>query len=494
MILTKSKYILGLECPRALWSLVNNPGNVSDISVSSRFIIEEGERVGVLARTLFPEGVLISVDDYNMNIVKTKELLSQKKILFEAGIQSGKCYARADILVPAESNSWDLIEVKASTKVKDVNIHDIAFQKYVYQNSGVNIRKCILMYVNKEYFRDGDLDPNRLFVQDDITLLVNKELLGIEESISHLLKIVNSKTTPEAGIFSNSLIKDGYHDCVSDGCLALPENNVFCFSRAGKVARELYHDGIIHMKDVPSHVKLNDKQKIQRDCVITNKPYVNANELQTFLRSIVYPIHYLDFETFSTAIPQFEKTRPYSQIPFQFSLHTQEDNGSMKHYSFLYDGTGDPRREFLQALKENVGREGTIMVYNQSFEMSRLKELAQVFPEEQEWIMNIIGRMSDLLKPFRDFHYYHPSQQGSASIKSVLPSIVGITYDGMNISDGGTASACFYNTTYRSSSEEQKRKVRQDLLKYCEQDTLAEVMIIKKLEELTRPISITNKN
>ncbi len=483
-ILTKSKYILGLECPRHLWITFNQPEKIRQVTLAEEFKFREGDKVGQLAKTLFSDGIDLPVENYSENLQQTKEAMKKGKPLFEAGFAFENCFSRADILVPI-GKEWDIIEVKSGTEVKDINVHDVSFQKYVYEANGLKIRKCFLMHLNKEYFRKGKLDAKKLFVKEDITSQVN-EIKGIKERIDKMFKIISSDKPPKAGLLIDKTIKEGNHDCFTENCIDdLPENHVFCLYRGNKLACELFENGIMHIKDIPQHIKLNGKQNIQRECEVNKKIYIDKEEIMQFLATLKYPLYYLDFETFSTVIPMFDGLKSYSQVPFQFSLHIVKKEGSKpEHYFFLYNGSGDPREDFAVALKKLIGEKGTVLVYNQSFEIGRLKELAEYFPEHKKWIENVLKRIVDLIVPFREFSYYNPKQQGSASIKEVLPAITEKSYKGMGIGDGGTASAEFFKMTYENCSEEEKKKVRENLLKYCELDTLAEVMIIEKFRKI----------
>ena len=483
-ILTKSNYLVGLECPRHLWIFFNQPEKIRKVTLAEEFKFKEGDKVGQMAKMLFPEGIDLPTD-YKENIRESKDALKKKKPLFEAGFELNNCFSRADILVPV-GDKWDIIEVKSGTEVKDINVHDVSFQKYVYESNGLKIRKCFLMHLNKEYFRKGKLDVKKLFVKEDVTSQVNIAIKDIKERIDKMFEIISSDKQPKAGLLIDKMIKEGHHDCFTENCIDdLPENHVFCLYRGNKLACELFENGIMHIKDIPQHVKLNGKQNIQRECEMKKKVYVDKEGIKKFLATLKYPVYYLDFETFSTAIPMFDGLKCYSQVPFQFSLHIVKKEGSKpEHYAFLYNGNGDPREDFVTALKKVIGEKGTVLVYNQSFEIGRLKELAEHFPEHKEWIDNVLKRIVDLLVPFREFSYYNPKQQGSASIKDVLPAITGKRYKGMEIGDGGTASAVFFKMAYEICSEEEKKKIRGNLLKYCELDTLAEVMIVEKLREI----------
>ena len=484
LVLTKSNYILGLECPKHLWLKIYHPEKIKEPSVADKFRMEDGEKVGIEAKKLFPEGIDLSMHKYSENPKKTKEALKEKRPLFEAGFEFNNLFSRADILFPI-GNEWDIIEVKASTKTKKVNIHDVAFQKYVYEGSGLKIRKCFILHLNKDYTKYVNLNLEKLFEKEEITNEVNELIGKIPERINNIFKFLESKEPPKAGLILDIPFSDGSHDCKTENCLELPENNVFCLYRCGKLGPELYEKGIKLIKDIPEEVKLNAKQSIQRACEKEGKINVEKEKIKEFLDKLEYPLHYLDFETFNTAIPMFDGTKAYSQIPFQFSLHTVEkENGSSIHYEFLYDGKEDPRKDFITALRGSLGEKGTIIVYNQSFEINRMKELGENFMEFKQWVETIPERTVDLLIVFREFSYYNPKQQGSASIKKVLPVLTEKTYKGMTISDGGTASVEFFNAHYTECSEEKRKQVREDLLKYCGLDTEAEIMIIDKLKEI----------
>ena len=195
----------------------------------------------------------------------------------------------------------------------------------------------------------------------------------------------------------------------------------------------------------------------------------------------------MDFETFMTAVPIYDGTRPYQQIPFQFSVHVLERPGAKPgHHQFLAKGGGDPRPEFLAALKDTIGPEGTILVYYEAFEKARLKELADAFPEYKKWVSDINPRIEDLLTPFRDFSYYHPLQAGSASLKKVMPALTGISYDELEIGHGDIASLRYMQMAFDETTAEEKRKIRRDLLKYCKQDTGGMVSIVEELDKESR--------
>lgn len=475
---------MGLQCPRYLWNAFNDPSQIPELTEAEKHKMEEGNAIGQLAKELFPDGIDIPEDNFKNNLKKTQELLPKRKPLFEAAITFNMLYSRADILVPIGKNQWDVIEVKSGTRVKNINLHDVSFQKYCYEKAGLKIRKCFLMHTNKEYIKKGKIDPKKLLVKEDVTKQVNELINNVEENIEYMSQIVSSKMPPELSY--KRLCSEGSHNCKKDGCLKdLPKDSVFHLYNGGRKSYDLNELGIRSLKKIPSTFKLTGKQQIQKSCALNNKIYVNKETLKHFLKTLNYPLYYLDFETMDFAIPKVDKSRPWQKIPFQFSLHIVNGGGSKsEHFSFLADGSEDPRPKFLYELKNVLGDYGGVVVYNQTFEKMILSQLATDFPEYKEWINSVLGRIVDLVVPFRNFSYYNPSQEGSASIKKVLPALTGKGYEGMDISDGGAASMSFIEISYNEVSEAKKKKIREDLLKYCGLDTEAMVWIVDELKRL----------
>ncbi len=481
-LLTKSKYVLGLECERCLWDAFNDKENVIPATVSQQHRMSEGLIVGQLAQQLFPEGILLP-QDWKENIAQSKKYLKRRGILFEAGFLRGSCYARADILLPSSSNgaeTWDIVEVKSSTSVKEEHVSDVAFQKYCYTGAGLNINKCYLIHINNEYVRQGAIDPYQLFSKVDITADVAEEekKRDLPATVQRLLALIANKTPPIIKICEETKESQDCH-------WELPPGSVFDLYRGGKKSLALHERGVELIKDISSDEKLTDNQVVQREVALTGKPHVNKEEITTFLKQLTHPLSYLDFETFNNGIPPFDGTRPYQAIPFQYSLHIVDEEGTeSRHVSYLYKGTSDPRKEFIEHLRNNLPTTGTIIVYNQSFEMGKLRDLALAYPEHAEWVADALKRIIDLLEPFKNFNYYNPAQQGSNSIKAVLPAMTGKGYEDLEIADGDTASIEYVRVTYGTVTDEERARVYTALEEYCGRDTMAMVEVVRELRKM----------
>jgi hypothetical protein len=482
-LLTKSKYLNGLQCPKLLWISVNDKDRIPEPDQNAKHNFEIGDMIGVLATKNFPKGIDLANLDFKDNLDKTKEAVENRQTIYEAGFLVDNLFSRGDILLPVGEDEWDIIEVKSASKVKDLNIHDMSFQKYVYEKAGLKIRNCILMHLNSEYVKSGEIEIEELFVQADITEKVEEFSEGIISRVEKMFEVINGEE-PEFKV--EDLLTIEYDNICKDEFMAsLPEENIFELARLfTKKKIELYKDGIVKMKDIPESVKLNDKQQIQRRLANDGGVHVDKQEIKNFLGNLQYPIYYLDFETINPALPKFDGMKPYQRISFQFSLHIQkEKGGECEHVSFLAKGKDDQRKEFMQSLKDNLGNQGSILVYHQGFEKSVMNEGATAFPEFRDWYdENILPRVKDLLDVFKGFYFYDPRQKGSASIKAVLPVMSDLSYKDLDIGNGILASLEYERVTFGDSAED-RVKVYENLEEYCKLDTWAEVKIVGALWE-----------
>lgn len=481
--ISKSKYMNGLQCPRLLWFAVKSPEDLPKIEEDKQFIFDQGHEVGDYAKKLFPKGVEITHD--KSFIEMTRKVVSQRDTIFEGAFSYRCTFAKVDILKPVNKDEWDIIEVKSSTQVKDDHIEDVAFQRFVIEGAGLKVRQCHLVYINNEYVRDGDIDPKGFLSETDITDQVAEKLGHVEDNVIRMQKVIDLEKPPTVSIGSHC---GKPYDCpLSEKCWSfLPEHNVTELYYFGQKKYEMLDKHILSIKDLPSGVKLSDKQKIQIAAIESGEPFIDMESIKKFLKSLEYPVYCLDFETLTVAIPPFDKARPYQKIPFQFSIHEiQKSDSDVMSYNFLADDRGNFAPALVKALKV-IGPKGTVLAYNMTFEKQVLEVLAELSPEDADWLQCISARLRDLIEPFRTFSYYHPDQHGSCSLKAVLPALTGKSYKEMEIGEGGMASLKYYLTHFRDAAKEEKEKVRNALLEYCMLDTEGMVGILRKLEEISK--------
>jgi hypothetical protein len=475
--LTKSKYLLGQQCLRLLWFA--NKRLLPEVSLADQHRFDQGHEFETYVYKLFPDGVDLSDVKGKENITRTQELVKSKKTIFEAGVEFEDLYVRSDIL-EFSSDGWNLYEIKSSTKVKPQHIPDLAFQKYVLEKAGIEVKRCFVLHLNKEYVKNGDIVPSELVSKEDVTEKV--ELVDIVEAdIQRYLEIMKQENEPEITISKNC--NKPYECPLKQHCWGtLPTNNVLHLTNWRQYWK-FFEEGIIDMKDIPQEIELKPKDEVIRSAALKCNVAVSKEEIKHFLGKLKFPLYHFDFETFDTAIPIFDQSRPYQKIPFQYSLHKQHEDGTVEHYEYLADGTCDPRIELLERLENRIDGTGSVVVFNKSFEISVFTKLAEDFPEYVPLINKVLGRIVDLATPFQNFYYYCPTQKGSYSLKKVLPAVTGKDYSHLEVNNGAEASVQYFNTHIKKKGRD-NGVLRKHLLSYCCLDTEGMVWIVDELRRV----------
>ena len=480
MTLSKSQYIRGLQCPKSLWLYKNKP---ELLSKKDEAVLQSGINVGDFTKRLFPGGyeVEFNPQDFKGMIQKTKELLKEVNIIYEAAFSKNNIFVMADILVK-NGDKWDIYEVKSSTSVKNYHLDDAAIQYYAIKDV-IPVNKVYIIHIDNTYERNGELEIDKLFKIVDITEKVLEKQKEIPIKLKELEKVLNGDE-PNIDIGPHCFEPfecDFYHYCWKD----IPEFSVFNLYRMNSKNKfDLYYKGIVSFDEIDES-SLNKTQQIQVKTYKEKSIYIEKDIIKEFLDKLVYPLNYLDFETFQEAIPRFNHQRPYEQIPFQYSLHIDYGN-NLIHKEFLADECEDPREKLIISLLKDLEKEGSIIAYNMSFEKRVISNLAQKFPKYEKDLNNLIERFVDLIEPFRNLGVYHYNFNGSFSIKSVLPALFdddNLNYKNLGlIQNGGDAMDAFVNLCYEKD-ENLKAQIKKDLLKYCELDTFAMVKLVEKLKE-----------
>ena len=492
--LSKSKYCGIWQCPKIAWMRKYKPEElVIDDSLASR--MEAGREVGNLARGLFGGYVDVTsyVDeklDISTMIEKTKhEIAKGTEVICEAAFDAEGLYCAVDILKKSETG-WDIYEVKSSTHDDEpVYMADIAYQKYVLKQCGVNVTGTYLVCLNNEYVFDGTLDIHQLFKITDVAPAVFIEESRIEPIIDEAKEILASSEEPDIDL-SMSCNKP-YPCSFWNYCSRhIPNPSVFNLYRMPfKKKLEYYEDDLITYQDLQHSGKIgNAKQLRQIQHFLEDKgTYIEKENIQSFLDTLSYPIYFLDFETMQPVIPIYVGTKPYAQIPFQYSLHyIEKEGGKLRHKEFLAESGTDPRRALAEQLCADIPMGVCVTAYNKAFECTRLKELAALYPDLADHLLNIEANIIDLLVPFQSGYYYNRAMGGSFSIKSVLPAIFPndpeLDYHNLEGVHNGSEAMTLFPKIKDMPVEEQKI-ARKNLLKYCELDTFA---MVKVWQELVR--------
>ena len=499
-MLSKSKYCSFVQCPKNLWLGVNKPELAeNDPSAESR--MEEGNVIGDLAMQLFGDFVEVTAYkedgklDLSKMIGRTKALIMHEQpVICEASFSYNGDYCAVDIL-KREGDGYAIYEVKSSTGLKDVYITDISYQKYVLEHCGVKVTGTYLVCINSDYVFDGELRLSELFEIIDVADDVAKEITGVEANVKEANIILSKKDEPKLDL---SIGCHKPYDCAFWKYCSrhLPSPSVFDLYGTGfgfDKKLDYYKKGICSFEDA-ARDKAIMKTKI-RSLQISHElnelgTHIDKDGIKDFLSSLWYPLYFLDFETMQTVIPEFVGTKPYAQIPFQYSLHyIENEGGELHHKEFLAESGEDPLRKISERLCEDIPENACVIVFNQTFECARTKELASYFPDLSEHLLKIRENIRDLLVPFRKGYYYNRRMNGSFSIKSVLPAIFpddpALDYHNLEgIHNGSEAMTIF--PKIKDLPKEERAIARKNLLKYCELDTYATVKVWQELVRVSK--------
>jgi hypothetical protein len=447
-MLSKSKFMRGLNCVKSLWLYVHKK-NERYIDEATQSVFARGTDVGEIARQYFPGGKMVMLEDYPdyKSAYRTKQYIaSGEEIIYEATFVYNNTLVAVDILIK-RNGAWHLIEFKSTNSIKEAHIIDAAVQYHVIMGCGIPLEDVSVMHMNREYIRQGELDIKKLFCYESVLTEVVNLQENIAENITFFLQVEKQSHEPVVEM--------------------------------GKQCTTPYHcDFMRYCKKNPNLFSAIEKKEL------CNDPKIDLMEINIFLDEIAYPLYFFDFETIMPCIPMFDMSRPYQQIPFQYSLHYKQDKTEeIEHFEHLAQTDGDPRIGLIKQLIDNTKRAGSILVYNIGFERARLKEMQRDFPEYLEALENIILRLRDLMTIFRKPQYFTESMEGKYSIKNLLPDLCPeLSYSNLEIKKGEDASGAFLSL-YEEKEPKKINETRENLLNYCKMDTYAMVKILEVLEK-----------
>jgi hypothetical protein len=484
LYLSKSLFIKGLQCHKSLYLDRYQPELRDEVSEEKQALFDSGTEVGIRARDLFPGGVEVPYEGLSPREqldMTASEIRKGTETLYEAAFSYNNVFMKADILHKG-TGGWELYEVKQSTEVKDVHVNDVVLQYYVLKGCNLPVSRAFLVRINNQYVRHGEIEVEKLFAVEDLTDRVKEKQTFVAEALENIRKMLSG---PLPAIDIGAWCDDPYECDFKGRCWRLiPEDSVFTLKRRGVNQFELYRQGIVRLEQIPLDV-LNAAQRMQVEFFLEKKEAVNREAVREFLDSLWYPLYFLDFETFMSPIPPFDGTRPYQQIPYQYSIHFLEREGAEPgHREFLAEANVDPREELAGRLVAEIPDDACVLAYNSSFEARILKELAEWLPQYAGTIESIVSNMRDLMAPFRRRDVYHWQMKGSHSQKAVLPALVpGLSYEGMEVADGEMAMQAYFAMCGAKDPSEVNR-IRESLLEYCKLDTLGMVRLLEKLKSL----------
>ena len=491
-MITKSDFMLFANCPKQYWLAKNRPELEKPISDDARKHIEDGIKVGAIARQ-FIDNTFVAARrksdgkvDVEAQIEATKLALANNyPCIAEASFQYQDLFCAVDLLKVDPDGGFSIIEVKATNTVKEDHFEDIAFQKYVLQKSGLKINGLYILHLNHSYERHGDINPKMLLIADEVTneQVVIDTLNNLEYWLDQMRDIQKQKEEYEIEL--GPYCKDcPFHEYCHRN---IPIPSALNINGVRKNKAYLFiNEKVYSFVDLLKcgFVPANYRQKVQIDAEITgNSPQFKELELKQFLNKIKYPLYHLDFETMNEAIPPVDGSHSYDQVPFQYSLHIEETpGGKLEHREFLGEKL-DCQRELAEQLCHDIPIDGTPIAYNMTFEKTVLGHLAEQFPDLARHLLAIRENMIDLLVPFKQGTYYDKAQGGSNSIKYVMPALcpdMAEAYHELPVVHNGGEALAMFPKLVKMTGQEYKR-VRQGMLDYCCLDTLSMVKVLNKL-------------
>jgi len=490
MTLTKTDFKEFLLCGKCLWVKKKRPEEYTpgEFSLFLQKLIKDGYEVEAYVQKLFPEGVEVTGSTERL-LEKTKGFLEQKQTMFQATFESPEgLFAKIDVLqFNEETGKWDLYEIKASSEIKtDIkhnHIKDVIFQTILAEQAGVPVGTSNIIYINKDYRRDGEVDIHQLFIVEDVTDQVQGQKETVKTEIEVALETLGRDEVSLNGC--DCIYKSHGQRCDMFATFnpQVPDYSVHHIVQ-GKKLLQLIDDGVLDINDIPDDFDLTDIQSSKVTLQKVGKPLIDTASIKQTLSELTFPLYFLDYETYGSPIPLLDGYKTNQQLVFQVSLHVLHEDGTLDHFEYLADQLDGATKGLVETLKEHIGPVGNVVVWYESFEKGKNLELAELHPEHKDFLMDVNARVFDLMKVFKK-DYLHPAFQGSASIKNVLPVLLPeLSYKSLEIQNGTMALSEWEKMIKQEMSDEQKGSARDNLLKYCALDTLAMVEIYKKLTEL----------
>tara|TARA_B100000401_G_scaffold297001_1_gene203680 strand:- start:5647 stop:7134 length:1488 start_codon:yes stop_codon:yes gene_type:complete len=489
--LTKTDFIQYLNCPESLWLLKNKKEEYNkhkgEFSEFQQKIIDEGYQVEEYAEKLFPEA--INIPTANTSVEETKEKLSGSGVSFlQPSFSYSSCFARIDILEKLDDNTYHIYEVKSSTSIKtgktQNHIIDASFQKYVMDNAGYSVSKISLIYLDKEYRKNGVIIASDLLKVEEITDRVNEIYPETRNNIKQAISFINLESIDENICSCYTNTQSNHCDSFSYFNDKITDSSIYKLAsiRRNKI-EDLISMDCISLLDIPVDYKLSSRQVSQIESLRINQPIYNKGNIKKTLSALQFPLHFFDYETYASAIPKVDGIGPHKHLVFQVSMHTMYEDGSIEHFEWLGKKMELPT-EMLEKMQDKTGYNGTFISWNSPFENLCNKQMIESIPNHADYLNYINSNMFDLMIIFKE-DYIDYRFQGSSSIKKVLPILCPepeLSYKNLAIQDGSMAMDNWGKMMLDTNFNKDINKTRKDLLKYCRLDSLAMVEIYKKLK------------
>lgn len=520
--LSKSKFVHGMQCPLYVWIEVRTDAPRPEFDAFTKALFAAGHEVGEYARQRWDRRLVAAgqvpgvrvTDDPQKHAEAVAEtavaLAAGASVIHEAAFTHGGVKVRVDVLERLADGTFALNEVKSTTHYDEAkHLLDASVQMWVLRGSGLNVSRVNLVHLNGRYeWPGGEYDLEQLFVEEDITAQAEalQEAIGID--VARLLRVLESDEQP--AIPDDASCEKPYGCPYEDVCPAIgepvehPITELPGCKRGQGMHKSVTAEGFTSLLelDEPAARRLlckagdatvNPRWYNTWKASVTGERIVLA-DCGTWLNELEYPVLHLDFETIAAPIPMVAHTHPFEQVPLQYSLHIEQEDGTIAHREFLADATDpDPRCSLIGRLLEDLGETGTILRWS-AFETTILRALADnpLFAEYKAGLEAVLSRIEDLGKTVNDW-VFDKDFHGRWSIKKVYPTLVPgvdpddahedtgfISYDELDgVAQGDEAAMALLEYLRPETTAERRAEIRRQLLQYCKLDTWAMVETLR---------------
>jgi len=492
MQLSKSEYMMFLKHPAWVWLKKHKKSVLPPPDAALQALFDSGHAFEAYAEQRFPDAVKLGFDNYNEYLSlpdrTQKAIADGAQTIFQGRFEVNDATCIIDVLQKVGDNQFDLFEIKASTSVKNDHISDLAFQCNVLENSGLTIRNLHVIHVNRAYVRQDEIDIDDLSMVSDVTEKVSERRSQTAEETRQALKVIQAQDMPN--LSPRNADQGDLQEWLDIFEILNGELEPSSIYRLPGLRPDqvgfLEDRNIAEIKDIPNEMRMSVRQASFVDLVRQGKRHIDENQIRSFLNELKFPLYFLDYETFSGAVPAFDGVRPYQQVPFQYSLHVLETpEAELEHRGYLHADTSNPVPALADQLQKDIGETGSVIVWYAPFEMGRNDEMGRMLPELKEFFEQLNARVVDLMEPFKKGWFADPAFLGSASIKKVLPVLVPeLGYRDLEIQDGGMAQRAWMKRYLEGENSGSEEQLLQNLNAYCALDTLAMVRIYEVLREI----------
>ena len=503
--ITKTDYMDFLKCEKNVWLRKNKPYLFEGIQQGAYegFIQQEGNEVDVIARDLFPDGLFIPSIEEDPISATLKACGNKEGVIFQGTFTYRKFLTKADILVfDEDKNGYRLIEVKASTKLNELTdtgkfknstkrreyANDLAFQQIILEKNDIRVVSSEVMFLNSQYYRQGDLDLNKLFEFADLSDEIDNVISEVRETVCYMEAYLDGPELQGCGCIYKG--RSAHCETFAYSNPDVPECSIHDLRKIGmkkKFLKGLVDNGILEIKDLTDEMMLGDTNEYratQRLSTFVQAPVVDSKLLQKELDSLEYPLVFLDYEGIAKALPPIDGVKPWQQLPFEFVIEILNEDGTSDAIGFV--GTCLNKNmldDLMSELLDQMSKKGSIIVWNQGYESKIHNNLAELYPQHKDFLMDLNDRMYDLEEIFssKNIHVDHMTR-GRSKLKYVLPAIqFEDPYKDLDIQDGGQAVVEWLKMIDTSYAEDVRKSIGRSLFDYCALDAHAMLLIYKHL-------------